>query len=453
MSTAKKLKQGETITRALRVEIVKPLNHGGWDEVGARLRALRTITHRVMQGVFVACCAAQLAKRDKPDAPHIRTVAYQAAARELSELQEWAKTKKGDNAVACILSEIEVSSALQLGLASAGYAGFAKWAKDRQRNKMPEWRHGAPIEIAGAGVALTLDGKGIVLSLALDPGKSERYDFAVKCGKGVHYGRVLELARGEKKPGAAKVVYDERQKKWFAFLSYTEERPTPPSSCDQRRVLVVHRGRRNALTLMPDDGPPRMISGAKIMATKKRLAARRQEMQRISRCERGSGVHGHGRKRRYEAPDALAEKEARAVRTWCQQMGSEVARTCLRLGIGRICIEDYGGIQPDGDTRYLGQFPFYQLKQSIEWAAAKAGLDVFDVPSEYISSTCPACGNADTAQHNTRTGVFHCAREACGFERQADWIAAFNMLKRAGASQKREKALRAEKRIAKAVKS
>ncbi|MBA2687841.1 MAG: transposase [Gemmatimonadaceae bacterium] len=437
-----KKEKAPTETRALRVEIVKPLNNGGWETVGAQLRALRMVSHRVLQSVFLACVAQERVNRTltKADATHPQTAGYRVVDGEIDDIKAWAKKalkkKAAGERVELLkaIAELNPSSRMKLGWSSAGYAAFGKWSKDKQKNAMPEWRRGAPIAINRDGVKMRDDGTGLVLSVQLDPAGTEWTDFAIKCGKGSHYGRVREMTSGVVRPGEVKLVLDERQKKWFAFVSYTRPSPSAPSECDVKKALVVHRGIHNALYLVCSDGRSYPIPGAKLLATKRRLVARRHEMQRIARCERGSGTHGHGKARRYAAPDSITDKEARVVRTWCQQMGAEVTKRVKAWGCGTIVIEDYGGIEQTGDARqrYLDKFPFYQLKQAIEWSVSKVGLATTEVPCEYISSVCPVCGNADLRQHNHRTGTFHCAKAACGFERAADYVAAFNMMKRAG---------------------
>jgi transposase len=118
----------------------------------------------------------------------------------------------------------------------------------------------------------------------------------------------------------------------------------------------------------------------------------------------------------------------------------------LRLGHGTIGIEDYGGIEQTGEIkqRYLGTFPFFDLKTAIMWSSSKSGIAVVETPSEYISSQCPICGNVNPKQHNYRTGVFHCSKEDCGFERDADFVAAFNMLDRLGGATIRREKLKRE---------
>jgi transposase len=115
-----------------------------------------------------------------------------------------------------------------------------------------------------------------------------------------------------------------------------------------------------------------------------------------------------------------------------QVAAAKVAQTAVRMGLGMVVIEDYGGIGPAEDVhvrRVLERFPLRDLKMAIVNACETAGLTVQECASAFISSTCPACENADTRQHNVRTDIFHC-RE-CTFERPADWVATYWMMRHA----------------------
>ena len=174
------------------------------------------------------------------------------------------------------------------------------------------------------------------------------------------------------------------------------------------------------------------FSGNKLMAMKQRLHARRRSMARIPRGELGSGAKGRGTERRYESREALGDKEARFVKTFCQQTAARVRELAKVWGCGRIVIGDYGGIDPDDERalrRFVPRFPLYQLKSSIVNALEPIGLKPEEISESYVSQTCPRCANRATGQHNRRTGIFHCI--VCGCDRQADWVSALLMMRRA----------------------
>jgi len=170
--------------------------------------------------------------------------------------------------------------------------------------------------------------------------------------------------------------------------------------------------------------------GNGLLALKRKLKRRRESLQGRAYIERGKASRGHGRSRRYETNEAISEKESRYIKTLCQQVAARVVRLARLWGCGTVVIEDYGGIEADesrGVRRFVERFPLHQLKTCIEWSCKKEGFALAETPSDYISSECPGCGCLDMAQHNRRTGMFHC--RACSFDRDVDFVAALMMLR------------------------
>jgi transposase len=156
------------------------------------------------------------------------------------------------------------------------------------------------------------------------------------------------------------------------------------------------------------------------------------------------------------------------IKTACQQAAARVIQFAIRDGAATILVEDYQTIVPhidDDGARFLPKWPWAQFKGAVDWAAKKAGLSVVEVPAEYISQKCPACGKtcpenvgwwkklnereraeekalaADQgpalemgdgpprgpeAVRTHAIAVFSCVD--CGLKRNTDTIAAFNML-------------------------
>ncbi len=109
----------------------------------------------------------------------------------------------------------------------------------------------------------------------------------------------------------------------------------------------------------------------------------------------------------------------------------KVIRRAKALGATAIIIEDYGGIEPHaerGVRRFLDRFPMFMLKQALVSACEREGIALVEVPAEYISSTCPACDAQNVGFHHVSRNMFHCGE--CGFDRGADWVAAYHMLQR-----------------------
>ena len=70
---------------------------------------------------------------------------------------------------------------------------------------------------------------------------------------------------------------------------------------------------------------------------------------------------------------------------------------------------------------------WFEFRRQLEYKAAWRGGLVVAVPPQYTSQTCPCCGHASVNNRLTQA-EFEC--EECGFEGNADWIAATNILAR-----------------------
>lgn len=294
---------------------------------------------------------------------------------------------------------------------------------------------GQPIPIPAALSDVRLDEKSIIVRVKLVGDGS--VDLIVAPFKGQHWRLLREIAEKKIKHGDMKIVYVEdrrkKKKKWFLKIAY-EAPVSQAKDVSPERAMIVHRGIRNALSLMATTGFYGYESGAKMFHQLGVLDKRMENTRKISQETLGSGAKGHGKKRRQQSYEAFGNKRADVVKTWCQQMGAFVCRKATEHGCGKVVIEEYGGIKPHKDSdvrRALLRFPMYQLKQSIKDACEVRGLIFEEVPAEYVSTTCPVCGSNDSRQHNTHTGTFHCRTE-CGFERPADFVAALNMLRRSG---------------------
>lgn len=444
------------ITRALRCEIVKPLD-STWEDAGRRLRDLRSIAHRLYTAAALAAIRIDRAQlkgtpeiNPKTKKPlHPQTGAYQAVEEELKGIRAWAVAKGNGT-----LAAIDVPSCMRTAIGNAGYAGFARWRADKGNVRAPTWKRGAPLPCPGSMAKLELDASGkLSLRVKLASRGTER--FAVIAGKGSHWERLRSIARKDEgvKLGDVKLTYSEREKKWYALISYSEPAPSAPAECDPRVTMVIHRGERNLLVCGSTNRTSDFVlaTGCKLRAFKRRTAERRKSLQAVTRAERGNGAHGHGRKRRYEINDRISGAERAFVRTLCQQMGAAVVARARQFGAGRILIEEFGGLDPSderGERMSRERFPFAELKTCIEWALKKHGLELGEYDHRNISRACPRCGHNADANRNLRTGIFHCV--SCRYERRLDTVSVIHALRRAnnGHAGLWERQLEIEERLA-----
>lgn len=416
------------ITRCLRVEIVKPLNVT-WDEAGTLLRGQRAVMHRLMNAAVLGYLDDR--KLDKEGKAEVSV--YLRVGQTLDEFREWARKHK-DSGVKRF-ADIDVGTGIQSAIAQMGADAYQKWRKGKGNERIPSFGKGQPIPVRAQESRLRKEPKGFVLECKLLSGTGAWHQFALAASTGRHYEALRNLA--EQKHGyamaAIKLDYCERKKKWYALLSYSYPRPPSAAECDPDRVMTLHRGVHNFLVAMSSAGHYNVVArGGKLMALKRKLAARRRSMAAIPSGELGTGAKGHGTERRYESREALGDKEARCVKTFCQQTGAKVRLLAKQWGCGRIVIGDYGGIDADEERalrRFVPRFPLYQLKSAIGNALDPLSLNLEEVSEAHVSQTCPRCSNRESGQHNRRTGIFHCT--ICAFERPADWVSALLMLRTA----------------------
>lgn len=414
------------------MEIAKPLDES-WDTAGPLLRLLASATPKLLNAAYdarvamsiVGNASAKVALAPDAKANSRLGLSYQAVINKEERLRAWGKSKENNYA------ELAVPGSMASAISRAAGKAYQRHDQGRVSFESPR------ILIRAAETVISKDEKGIVLSVKLRSKGVVR--FAIAHSRGAHHEIMEQIAAGKRSHGDCKIQVErklsksKKKKKWFALLSY-EADEVVPLTIDPSKTLAMHRGVRNAISMLSTTGHWKTISGAKFMGRRRKLAARKREDKRISACELGTGAKGHGSERRLKSYKSLEDKIARDTKTWLQQIAAEAQKNAECWGMGLILIEDYGGIEEDDNAavrRVLERFPLYQLKEAINHRATSRGHTVREVPSFYISSTCPGCGNQDTKQHNIRTNIFHC--HMCSFERPADWVAAYWMLKHGGA--------------------
>lgn len=420
---AAKLPETPTIVRALRVELVKPLNYT-WDEVGPVLRRQRNVMHRLMNAAVLGCIDS--GRKIRADAP--QTAAYREASLALAGFNEWLTKQPGEQ------TAIELPGGTLAGIGSLATDAWKRWVKSKGNERIPSFGKGQPIPIRAQESELQRDSRGFALRFnlhAVQGSKREWVRFALAASSGRHHQalRALTASVDGWETLALKLDYDERKRKWYALISY--RKPADKAELDPTVVLVVHRGAHNFVGCMSSTGHWSTVSGQKLMAQKRKLKARRRDMQRVAYSERGDGAKGHGQGRRNEHHEAVLDKEARSVKTFCQQTAARIVQLATQWGCGTVVIGDYGGIEESderGVRRFVPRVPLYQLKTAIANALQVRGIALSEISEAYVSQTCPSCAMQDAGAHNRRTGIFHC--RVCEFSRPADWVSAKLMMRR-----------------------
>ncbi len=209
--------------------------------------------------------------------------------------------------------------------------------------------------------------------------------------------------------------------KWYIHLHLRVETPEPLGGGG--KVVGVDLGQKALATLstgLQFSGGP--LRGKRLHYLRKRAEVR-SKLDRPS--ERTKGL-----KHLWER---LRGREARFVNHTLHTLAKRIVDS-LEPG-DTLAIEDLTGLK-DHTTkrgkreRYLHNlWPYARFRFFVEYKAALKGIKVVAVDPHHTSQECPRCGHV--AKENRRSqALFRCT--ACGFQHNADWVAAHNIARRAG---------------------
>lgn len=432
--------------RAIRLELTKPLSEP-WETAGPLLRLLSAATPKLLNEAYDALVACRVAgsqavkAKVAPDTEGAspQALAYQATLRAIDSLREWGEKGKPNDSARRRYAGLEMAAGSVAAISQAAAQAHAR--RDQKRVSFASQR----VLVRAQESRFSEDENGYTLEVKLRP--QGRIRFACAHSWGSDAETRAKIASGEYKRGDCKLQYDDERRKWYALISYEMPDAEPSPDLDAKRVLVVHRGIRNALFPICSTAQHcKPFPGNTIVWRQRALRCRMRDARRGASEELGEGAKGHGRARRMQRYGVLEDKLARVNHTWCQQAAAWVANLAILRGCGTVVIEDYGGIAP-AETRelrrVLDRFPLHELKTSIknrlESVVRKDGsrtsIAMQEVRTAWISSKCPRCfdvlGHVEPSDHNVRTNVYHCRH--CGYERDADFVAAYWMLRESGA--------------------
>ncbi|MCL6527273.1 MAG: transposase [Thermaceae bacterium] len=160
------------------------------------------------------------------------------------------------------------------------------------------------------------------------------------------------------------------------------------------------------------------------------------------------GVRIHYRNKRAEVRSKLDTQRTRGLkRLWARLRGRE--RRFVNHTLHTLAKRIVDGLEP-GDTlaiedlthlrsrtakrgsteRHLHHlWPYARFRFLLEYKAVLRGVRVVAVDPRHTSQECPRCGH--TARENRQSqALFRC--QGCGFQHNADWVAAHNIALRAG---------------------
>jgi putative transposase len=138
-----------------------------------------------------------------------------------------------------------------------------------------------------------------------------------------------------------------------------------------------------------------------------------------------------GRKKLLKVVKRIGAKESRVTNDQLHKIAKAIVDEAERLN-ALIAIGNPKGIRRNGKgrrfNRKLNSWPFWKLRQYIEYKANWRGIAVVEVNEAYTSQRCWRCGEIGV-RSGRHHGLFECPR--CGLKENADRNGAFNIGRRA----------------------
>jgi IS605 OrfB family transposase len=413
----------------LKCEIIKPINSDGksiWNEVGPRLMALRktlapalTMTMRELypQAVGVIYLFKSGNKDEARTAQQQWTGLVEKTLRKhwneelfgrLNHLKSKLKEEDGEERLKTITS---ANGPIQEYLSSeTRHNIISRWKgepfKDLLVSKVsvPSWTTGCAFYARNRECPVSGDPDKARLGFPLFGGGNKRTTLVVApCGDG-HEALWKRLVAGEIKLGHVGISYNLRKHKWYALISWLEEREENISGS---HVAAVNMGINVFLQAVSDDGSEFHVDGGDILATRRRFYGRRKSIQK-SLDKMGRGAHGHGRNRLLRPITNLGDCESRYMSSKCRTVAAELIKWCVRHNIGRLILEDLSRIRETDEAkdtheevkRLIHSWPYAELTAAITRQGAEFGVSIETREAYYNSQRCPICGH--THQDNVR---------------------------------------------------
>lgn len=184
-----------------------------------------------------------------------------------------------------------------------------------------------------------------------------------------------------------------------------------------KHVVGIDRGLRFLSTVYDEQGNTSFVSGATIVAKRRKYKRLRQQLQ------------SKGTKSAKRRLKAINQRENR----WMSDINHQVTKTLVdKYGSGTVfTIEDLTNVrfatEKVSKRRRYEQvsWAFYQFEQFLTYKAELQGSTVVKVDAHYTSQRCPKCGSIDKSARNHGTHEYHCTH--CKYTSNDDRIGAMNI--------------------------
>jgi IS605 OrfB family transposase len=222
----------------------------------------------------------------------------------------------------------------------------------------------------------------------------------------------------------AQLVYRKDLNSFFIVVyAEIEEQPTiVPTSW-----LGVDVGIKNVAV----DSLGNFYGGEEITLRRLHYKEKRRELQKRKALKRKLGLDTRSIRR---ALRRISKKERNFTKTALHTVSKRIVTAAKTLSLG-IALEKLGGTRERitatarRQSRYLYScWSYHTLQQFITYKARLNGVPVVFVSPKHTSTTCPKCGYQDKKNRKSQA-EFKCRQ--CGYEANADYVAALNLALRA----------------------
>lgn len=212
--------------------------------------------------------------------------------------------------------------------------------------------------------------------------------------------------------GTARIL--QRNGKWLMLIPMTVNTPDPRRP---QRVTGVDLGIRFLATAYDGDGKTTFYSGKEVTHRRAEYKELRSELQR------------KGTRSARKRLKSIGNRENRWMRDVNHQVSKALVNACDRPTL--IVLEDLKGIRKTTEKAWKTQryvqvsWAFFQLRQMIEYKAAKAGHTVLVIDPAYTSQACPKCGTILKTNRKKKQHLYVCAN--CAYTSNDDRVGAMNI--------------------------
>jgi putative transposase len=373
--------------KCIKLRIIKPYGELSWDELGQTFRDTMYIASKAANYVMRECYLHAIAKYNGEHTkklycyPQLAAMYPATATHILNRMERTAKNKWSQHAKDVLSSKIS----------------------------LPTFKQGLPAHLHNENYKVKKIEENYIIDAQLrsETHKPTRYQFIVAATDKSTKIILERILNGEYKQGEAQLTID-RKGKWYFIIPYQFE--AAYHDIDKSNIMGVDLGITKAAYWAFTNSHKRgWIAGSEIEEFRRRVRKRRIEIQNQGKyC--GEGRIGHGTARHLLPIDILSEKEANFRNTCNQRYAHRIVDEALRMKCGIIQMEDLTNIS--SNSKFLKNWPYYDLQSKILNKAAEYGIEVHKVDPQYTSQRCSNCGHIDKDSRLDQA-TFICT--ACGY--------------------------------------